>query len=148
VAVIGYVLSKLENANSSEVIIMCLFHDIHETRLNDIHKLGQKYFNMEEAENSAFLEQMRRLPDFVSSPLKMAMSNFKNCESLEAKIVSDADKLECLLQAREYQSQGFASVFDWISSCSNNLKTKSAKELAEKCIQIEPHEWWNGLKKL
>jgi len=147
VIVIGYILAKLENADLSRVLSICLFHDIHETRLNDIHKVGQRYYKMAEAEDLAFLEQMNNLPDYISSPIKTAISDLKNCKSLEAKVANDADQLECLLQAREYQSQGFC-VLDWITSCNNNLKTDSAKELAKSCLQIEPNDWWDKLKKL
>lgn len=148
VAIIGYVLAKLENGDPDKVITMCLFHDIHETRINDIHKIGQKYINTDDAEKQAFLDQVKGLPKSVSSTLNALISEFNDCESLEAKIAHDADKLECLLQAREYHSQGYNDVVDWIDSCGNNLNTKSAQEIAEKCMQIQPHEWWCGLKKL
>ncbi|WP_440955813.1 HD domain-containing protein [Methanosarcina sp. Mfa9] len=145
VAIVGYVLAKLENVDPYKVAVMCLFHDIHEARLNDIHKIGEKYFNLSEAENQAFLDQTSRLPASISSDLKSLMDEFNACKSVEAKIANDADRLECLIQAREYQSQGYKNVWDWIHNCRNDLKTESAKKIADKCMEMDPQEWWLGL---
>jgi putative hydrolase of HD superfamily len=35
---------------------------------------------------------------------------------LEARLAKDADKLECLIQAREYQAQGHEDVPPWIET--------------------------------
>ena len=51
--ILGYVLAKLEGVDASKVIMMCLFHDVHETRTNDLHKVVQKYINLEEAGDKA-----------------------------------------------------------------------------------------------
>jgi 5'-deoxynucleotidase YfbR-like HD superfamily hydrolase len=40
------------------------------------------------------------------------MGDYEHAESLEARVVHDADHLECLFQAREYQVQGYADVQD------------------------------------
>ena len=69
-------------------------------------------------------------------------------EGLEAALTPQdlADLLECILQAREYQTQGFADAEDWINGCYASLKTEVAKSLADACLQTEPKEWWQGLK--
>jgi putative hydrolase of HD superfamily len=67
--------------------------------------------------------------------------------SKEAGIAHDADRLECLLQAREYQVQGYADVQDWINGCRASLKTEVARRLADECLRVEPSDWWQGLKK-
>src|SRR3989338_6068582 len=56
-AVIGYFLAKLEKADENKVTLMCLFNDLHEARLNDLHKVGHKYINFREAETKAHKEQ-------------------------------------------------------------------------------------------
>jgi hypothetical protein len=53
-------------------------------------------------------------------------------ESLEAQL-ADADKLECLIQAREYQAQGYQDVPPWIETSAAVLQSPSAKQLAEAC---------------
>lgn len=66
--------------------------------------------------------------------------------SPEAKVVRDADLLECLVQAREYQALGYHDVVDWIFNARAALKTESAKKIAAECLKTEPKEWWQGLK--
>ena len=39
-AVIGYFLAKIEKVDADKVLKMCLFHDLHESRINDLHKVG------------------------------------------------------------------------------------------------------------
>ncbi len=58
----------------------------------------------------------------------------------------DADLLECLVQAKEYQAQDYADAQDWITNCQAGLKTQAANDLVEPCLSIEPGEWWQGLK--
>ena len=49
-AVIGYYLSHLEDVDSYKVLVMTLFNDIHEARINDLHKMGHYYIDFKEAE--------------------------------------------------------------------------------------------------
>jgi putative hydrolase of HD superfamily len=75
-------------------------------------------------------------------------SEFEQAISLEAKVARDADLLECLVQAREYQVLGYNDVADWISNAQAALTTESAKRIAWECLKTEPKEWWQGLKAL
>jgi putative hydrolase of HD superfamily len=75
------------------------------------------------------------------------MHNYNDKMSLEARVAHDADLLECLLQAREYQTQGYTDVQEWIDNCQAGLKTESAQKVAEESLQVEPKEWWQGLMK-
>jgi len=52
-----------------------------------------------------------------------------------------------LIQAREYQALGYKDVADWISNAQAALVTDSAKRIAAQCLEIEPKEWWQGLKR-
>jgi hypothetical protein len=56
----------------------------------------------------------------------------------------DADKLECLLQAREYQAQGHEDVPPWIETSVAALQSASARRLAEACQQVPPRQWWRA----
>lgn len=66
--------------------------------------------------------------------------------SAEAKVVRDADLLECIVQAREYQTLGYPDVAGWILNAQAALKTESAKKIAAECLRTEPKESWQGLK--
>jgi len=146
VAVLGYILADLEGANPMKTAIMCLFHDTHEARVNDLHRVGRRYANWEGVEKRAFFEQISRLPPSLAQELLSLFSELEDGNSLEARVARDADLLECLIQAREYQVQGYNDVLDWINNCQSALSTESAKRIAEECLKLEPKEWWQGLK--
>jgi len=42
-AVIGYYLAYWEDVDPFKVVTMSLFNDIHEARINDLHKMGHYY---------------------------------------------------------------------------------------------------------
>lgn len=146
VAIIGHLLARLEGADPIKTVTMCLFHDTQEARINDLHRVAQRYINKPDIETRAFSEQIGNLPQFISIEITDLMCDYEKGESPEAQLAHDADLLECLLQAREYQAQGYADVQDWITNCQAGLTTESAKKIAEESLRIEPNEWWQGLK--
>ena len=129
-AILGYVLASLERADPMKTAMLCLFHDTHETRINDLHQVAKRYIATETGEREAFSEQVERLPEKIASDVRLLISDYEGKESLESKVAHDADLLECLIQAREYQSQGYTDVQDWIVNCQAGLKTTSAQQLA------------------
>lgn len=145
-AIIGYVLAQLEGADAEKTALMCLVHDNHEARLNDLHRIGRRYVPWQGVAAAAFTEQAARLPSDAAAPLVALLTSFEAGDSREAVLARDADQLECLLQAREYQAQGFSDVDDWIQSCRAALQSKSAQAIGDACLQLEPRAWWEGLK--
>ncbi len=83
------------------------------------------------------------------SPVRRARirnAEYERAETLEARCARDADKLECLLQAREYEEQGHANVQPWIDSSINSLNTSSAKALAEEALSQNTLAWLERAK--
>src|SRR3990167_5803478 len=60
-AVIGLYLADLEGADPFKVTTMALFNDIHESRINDLHKMGHYYIDFKDAEKRVFADQMKLL---------------------------------------------------------------------------------------
>ncbi len=147
-AVVGYVLGKLENADVKKVVLMCLFNDFHEARLCDLHKVSQRYIDLKPAENSAFAEQVKDLPENFSGELKTMFNEFQEQSSKEGIIARDADLLENSLQAREYIKQGYSEAQDFIDNVRGLMKTDSAKKLMKQIERSDPDRWWKGLKKI
>ena len=145
-AIIAYILGQLEGVDPERVALMALFHDVGETRISDLHRIAQRYLNRKEVDQKVMKEQLEKLPDEVASHLKSLFSEMEDPSSIEAKVAHDADILECLLQAREYQALGYGDVADWISNCQAALSTDSAKSIANGCIKVQPRDWWQGLK--
>ena len=145
-AVIAYLLARLEGADTGKAVLMALFHDLPETRTNDAHRVVRRYADWRNVDKKAIGEQSKRLPDEVASQVTSLFEEFEKEVSSEAKVVRDADLLECIVQAREYQVLGYDDVADWIFNAQGALKTESAKKIAAECLKTEPKEWWQGLK--
>jgi len=145
-AVIAYLLARLEGADTGKAVLMALFHDLPEARTNDAHRIVRRYADWRDVDQKAMSEQGKRLPGEVANQVISLFEEFEKEVSSEAKVVRDADLLECIVQAREYQALGYHDVVDWIFNARAALRTESAKEIAEECLETEPKEWWQGLK--
>src|SRR5947207_14918734 len=53
-AIIGHYLAHAEGVDPYPVMTMTLFNDIHEARINDLHKMGHYYIEFRSAEKKAF----------------------------------------------------------------------------------------------
>ncbi|NJP05599.1 MAG: HD domain-containing protein [Chloroflexaceae bacterium] len=147
-AILGYILAMLEGADADTTMRMCLFHDTPESRVTDLDRVAQRYLQAVKAsEAQVFEEQMTRLPAVIADALRATMAEAAQREtSLEARVAKDADRLECLIQAREYQARGYRDAEDWIRNNYAELMTDSARQLADACLELEPGSWWRGLK--
>ena len=145
-AVIAYLLARLEGVDTGKTVLMALFHDMPETRTNDAHRIVRRYAKWDEVDRKAVDEQSKRLPNEMATQMATLFEEFEKEASPEAKVVRDADLLECIVQAREYQALGYRDVVDWIFNAQRVLRTDSAKRIAAECIKTEPKEWWQGLK--
>jgi len=140
-ALLGYLLAEIEGADAARTAVLCLFHDMQETRTGDIPYVGKEYLRAADpAEVTA--DQVRGLPDAAASAVTAAVQEYEAQESLEAQLAHDADRLECLVQAREYEVQGFEQVTPWIESSQAALRSVTAKRVAEACLEASPGDWW------
>ncbi|HZU01319.1 MAG TPA: HD domain-containing protein [Ktedonobacteraceae bacterium] len=145
-AVLGYILASMEGVDPLKTAAICLFHDSAETRIGDLHRVAKRYINVKQGEETALSEQVQRLPAAMGEAIRAMIEEYEERSTLEGRIAHDADSLECLIQAREYQSRGYADADDWVNGCYSSLQTETAKQLADTLLQTEPREWWDGLK--
>jgi len=145
--VLGYLLAKLENVDINKVSMMCLFNDLHEARLNDLHKVGHRYIDFKKAETAAHKEQTDSLGEFGKEifSLHKELQDQKTKESIVAR---DADLLENAFQAKEYIEIGYKDAQNWLDNIRKILKTKSAKQLLDEIEKTSSNEWWKNLKKI
>ena len=142
-AIIGYFLAKLEKVDLNKVTLMCLFNDLHETRLNDLHKVGHRYIDFRKAETRAHKEQTENLDKNIFSLHK----EFQEQKTKESVVARDADLLECAVQAKEYIDKGYKDAKNWNDNIKKILKTKNAKKLFKLIEKNSSNEWWKHLKK-
>jgi putative hydrolase of HD superfamily len=142
-AVIGYILAKMEKADTYKVLLMTLFNDIHEARLCDLHKMSQKYIpGYEKAEDAAFLGQIKDLPSFMKEELGGMQQEYRKQKTKEAQIARDADIIECLIQAKEYEEFGYKESYKFMKKAPSFLKTKTAKKLWKLAKTSALNQWW------
>jgi putative hydrolase of HD superfamily len=145
-AIIGYVLASLEGVDAQKTALLCLFHDTAEARIGDLHWTAKRYLSVKEGEQVALTEQVGRLPQEAAESVLALVNEYETRSTREGRLAREADLLECILQAREYQTQGYAEAQDWITGCYESLQTETGRDLANACIAMSPSAWFQGLK--
>ena len=146
-AVIGYYLAHLEGVDPYKVVVMALFNDIHESRINDLHKMGHYYIDFKTAERKVFNDQVKLLDKRVKSELERFRLEYEVQETQEGIVARDSDILECLVQAKEYSEQGSPGAKKFFQKAPQYLKTKTAKKLWRQMKTWDPASWWQGVVK-
>lgn len=142
VGVTGIVLATMEGADVGRVAALCIMHDSHETRIGDVPSVGRAYITSA-APEAVSAHQTAAMPGDTAKVLQDLKAEYEAAETLEAKVAKDADKLETLLQAMEYQAQGHNTV-PWQETSIGALRTDSGKQLAEAITSGDPHHWWSA----
>ena len=142
-AIIGYLLAVMEGADPAKTAALCLFHDTQETRIGDVPSVGKAYV-ITAPNPEVTADQVAGFPAEASQAVRELVEEYEARQSLEARLAKDADKLECLIQAREYQAQGHEDVPPWIETSAAALHSPSARQLAEACQQVPPRQWWKA----
>jgi putative hydrolases of HD superfamily len=106
-AIIAMLLSDLNGLDSGTMICMALLHDIAEARVGDLTP-AQKNINPNwvQRENDALHSLMSLLPQELQKRYTSTMKDYSDGNSVEARLVHAADKLDMLLKAIEYDSKG------------------------------------------
>ena len=143
-AVIAYLIALAEGANPERAATIGVLHDLAESRTGDIEYVGRRYLTATDDETIA-KDQAQDLPAAMTDAFLAVIRQAATVDSPEAACARDADKLECLLQAREYQRQGHQDVQEWIDNMSAAVRTETGKALAAAALKIDPGDWWREL---
>jgi len=146
-AVMGYYIAHLEKADPFKVVTMALFNDIHEARINDLHKMGHYYIDFKDAEKRVFEDQMKNLDKNIKKELTGFRQDYDTQSSQESVVARDADILECLLQAKEYYDNGHTKAKKFFKTAPNHLKTKTAKKMWKQIKEWDSGRWWEDVVK-
>ncbi len=144
VGVLAYVLATLEGANAERAAAIALFHDVPEARTTDLHSVAKPWIDVTH-DSQVAEQQTEALPAELSAPIRALIAEFAAKETPEARCAKDADKLECLLQAREYEAQGNPLVQPWVDSMLTAVVTASGRRLAEAAVKTAPDAWWHDV---
>ena len=134
-SVVAAVLASAEGADPQRAAFLALWHDSQETRTTDLPHLAQRYVTSV-PHDQITEDQVRPLPPALGSLIRAAVQEYEAGATPEARCARDADKLEMLLQAREYEAQGHRDVRPFIDT--------TGRKLAEEALAEPPHGWLAG----
>lgn len=147
VGVLAYVIAACEGADPERAATLGLFHDLPETRIGDVHSVGKQYVTTAEP-HDVVAEQTAGLPADLRTRIIAAVDEHEAAKTPaatpEARCSRDADKLECLLQAREYQREGYTQLDEWVRSSAEAVTTATGKALAAAALEVSPARWWES----
>ncbi len=136
-AMIGMVISDLENYNSEKILKMILLHDLSESKIGDHTPEQLSNEKKNKLENNAFNEIIQNLPDLIKTQYLQIWQEYQENNSPESKIVHQIDKLEMILQAKIYEKEGHSKerLESFFESAKIDITDPKLKELFTKIIK-------------
>ena len=135
-AIMGMVISDLENYDSEKMLKMILLHDLAESKIGDYtpHQISKE--NKMTIENNAYDEIIDTLPDSIKLQYGTIWEEYQNQKSPESIIVHQIDKLEMVLQAKMYQKGGASLevVESFFKSAESEITHPKLKELFDQIV--------------
>lgn len=140
VAWIAMIIAKEEKADINKVIKIALMHDITESRNSDVHYLSRMYTQRDE--HSAIKDLLKGTS--LEEEFMALFHEYEERQSLEAKIVKDADNLDVDMELQEQYVNGI-KLKENFQEMRNNvyelLFTETAKKLWKELQASNPHDW-------
>lgn len=138
-AMMGMIISDLENYNSEKIIKMILLHDLSESKIGDYTPGQIDLKKKNEIENKAFLKILEDLPIPIKSQYHIIWKEYQEHRSPESKIVHQLDRLEMSLQAKTYQNEGhpIKKLEPFFESAKKDINHPKLKEILRNIIENE-----------
>ena len=136
-AIMGMVISDLENYNSEKILKMVLLHDLAESKIGDYTPDQISKEQKKELENKAFFEIVGILPRTVRAQYLKIWEEYQEHVSDESKMVHQIDRLEMVLQAKLYEKQGYPKekLYSFFESAEIDIVHPKLKELFRKILE-------------
>lgn len=136
------IAAREKNVDTGKIAKMVLVHDISESRSGDVDYLSRQY--VERNEDLGIKDILDGTS--VEEEFLALREEYEKRQSLEAKIVKDADNLDIDIELAEQAAMGNESIGKSIGSIRiekvrPRLYTETAKKLFDEIIQANPHEW-------
>lgn len=127
--VIGMIVGDVLGLNTERIMRMALFHDLAESITGD-YLPGENPSKAHE-EELAMNDLLSKLPVKLKSDYMKIWDEFKRCETKEAILVRQIDKLEMGLQASLYVKSGIdpSILEDFFLSVENRLSEPLVRDL-------------------
>lgn len=142
VMLLALVIARMEGVKNEEKILkMALIHDLAETRTTDLSYIQKVYVEADEDKSAKDLFEGTLLESLRTKELH----EYEERQSVEAKIVKDADNLDVDLEMKELEERGSKLPEKWLIFRKlvrdTKLYTKSAKKLWDEIEASDPADW-------
>lgn len=138
-AMIAFILARsCPEADAWRCVGMALMHDVAEARTGDHNYVNRRYVKVDE--DQVTREQLADLP--FGPELASLKGEFEAGQTLEARLVRDADQLDLIFELKEHQDLGNPYAPKWIKSAKKRLLTPQAKALADQAEVTDWTSWW------
>ncbi len=140
---IALMLARKEGVtDENKVIKMALVHDLAEARTSDLSYVQKVYVKADEDKAAHDTFDGTSVNDFYSEIL----SEFEKRDSLEAKIVKDADNLDAQIELKELEETGSKIATKWMATFrklvrKEKLYTRAAKDLWDALDEADVADW-------
>ncbi|MGE0132348.1 MAG: HD family hydrolase [Blastocatellales bacterium] len=142
VAVIAMLLADRARArgivvNVERLLRMALLHDMAESRTGDLPSTIKQYFEkaaIKAADERIAKEMLAELGDMGDSYLEL-WRDYEHRVSIESRLVKAADKLDLLLQSREYEKGGARSLQEFWDTADNDFAGLGVDDLISDLIE-------------
>ncbi len=146
VAMTAWLIAIAEKADVSKVLKIALIHDMAESRTRDIAFMHRDYVVRHEelAESHIFADTLLEIEAHA------LLKEYAKRESLESKIVKDADNIEVDLELKELVKIGDAAALRMQKEHrptvrAKKLYTKTAKNMWDQIQKSDPNNWHQSL---
>lgn len=144
---IAMIIAEREGADSAKVAKIAMMHDIAESRTGDVDYLARQYVERnEELAINDILDETSIKEEFLA-----LWQEYEVRESLESRVVKDADNLEIDFELREQLAKGYELGDLWKEKrtivAEHKLYTETAKQIAKQLLEADPHAWHNESKR-
>ena len=131
----------------SKIIKMALVHDVAETRTSDLSYVQKVYVTADESRAADDMFKNTMFGD-----LRKVLSLYEKRDTIEAKIVKDADNLDIDLELKEIEELGSKLPQKWTLNNrkfvrDEKLYTESAKKLWDDIQTSDPSNWHRNMNK-
>lgn len=130
-----------EPIDESKLIKMALVHDITETRTGDVQMVSRLYTDRKEE-----LAIRDSLAGTALTEYELLHAEYERRQSIEAKIVKDADTLDCDLEIMEEQVRG-GQIKQALESTRRTavrerMNTAAAQKFQDAIYESNPQDWF------
>lgn len=143
VAWIALIIAAREGkqVDTAKIVKMALAHDIAESRTGDVDYIARQYVERDEGKAIQDMFEGTSLADEFTELIQ----EYEKRETLEAKIVKDADNLDVDFELREQWSQGHTLPDSWSKQRNfvgtTKLFTETAQKMHLEIVKSNPNDW-------